>query len=201
MTYRPSATQQNSYSYNPIAHLAVNANLPQVISPAQHENGGSYLNHGQERYHAAEYNHEYGFAQPNTTLLSTSVIPGCVTHCTQAISSAQHGIYGFYPNHNREQQPIPEYNLGYGFVSHPYNTSSSNTGNTPGCVIRCMCRYMHSNQFKLTVPTNSTNPEFVQGSSSNIHAQFTNAPGINQFTVIGTEASYNEGPSPYAPSC
>ena len=55
---------------------------------------------------------------------------------TQAIPSAQHGTYGFYPSHSQDKQPILEYNPGYSLVPYPHNTASSNTGNTPGCDIR-----------------------------------------------------------------
>lgn len=145
MTYRLLTTQEYPRSYEPITHLAVNANLPWAFFPAQHENHGKYLNHGPSRQHIPEYNPGYGFAQHGIVSPHTSIVPGSVIHCTRAISPAQHENHGFNLNHNREQQNISEYNSGYGFASH--NIASSNTGITTGCVIHCMCTHMHSNRY------------------------------------------------------
>ena len=136
---------QNPYSYNQINHLIADVCPTQVTSPGQHGNNGNYFNHGQGWQHIPEYNPGYGFTEHNTDSLDTDVVPSYDIHRAQNISLAQHENHDFNIDHNQEQQPISEYNQGYGVVSH--NAASSNTGITTGCVIYCMCTYIHSNRY------------------------------------------------------
>ncbi|PAV23154.1 hypothetical protein PNOK_0022200 [Pyrrhoderma noxium] len=103
----PPTIQQNSYSYNPITHPAINhpatsSYPPQAISSAQYGNYGNFLNHNQEQQHMLEYNPGYGFAPHdisspvtnNVTTFSNNTNPGFVQESSSGIHAQYTNVSG-----------------------------------------------------------------------------------------------------------